>query len=165
MIIIKRKCLFCTICLLHLLPYSKSIADTADTTFQVSASVGDVCMVSAANLSFGAYDPLAADLTATTTIDVTCTASTTYDIGLNLGTGAGATLALRRMSNGGNTLNYVLYQNPGLTTLWGETVATNTLAGVGDGTEQSITVYGVIPAGQMVTPAIYSDTITVTVTY
>jgi spore coat protein U-like protein len=91
--------------------------------------------------------------------------TTPYNIGLDAGTGSGATVAVRKMSNGGNTVNYSLYSDSGRSTVWGNTVGTDTVAATGNGTSQSYTVYGRVPAQTTPAAATYTDTITVTVTY
>jgi spore coat protein U-like protein len=52
-----------------------------------------------------------------------------------------------------------------MSTNWGNTVGTDTVAGTGNGAAQALTVYGQIAAGLYVTPGSYTDTITATVTY
>ncbi|HKI74097.1 MAG TPA: spore coat U domain-containing protein [Pseudomonadales bacterium] len=135
-------------------------------TFQVTANVNAACTVSANDLAFGVYDPFSATPTdATSTMDVLCTNTTDYDVGLDAGTGTGATVASRKMSSGANLLNYSLYQDSGRATVWGETVGTDTVSGTGIGTSQSLTVYGRLFALQNAVPGAYSDTVTVTVTF
>lgn len=143
-----------------------AIAATTTTTFQVTATVLSVCSVSATNLAFGNYDAsLGTPVDGSSTVTVTCTPSETYDVGLNAGTGSGATVAVRRMTNGANTLDYTLYTNAGRTTVWGNTIGTDTQAGTGNGAGQALTVYGRIPTAQYVAAGAYTDTITATVTY
>ena len=69
------------------------------------------------------------------------------------------------MTRGSATVTYSLYSDSGRTTVWGNTVGTNTVAGVGNGASQSYTVYGRVPAQTTPAAATYTDTITVTVTY
>ena len=143
-------------------------AANTTTTFGVSASVSDSCEVSASALDFGTINVMADTNTdATTTIDVTCSNGTSYDIGLDAGTATGASVTTRQMTDGGsNTLNYSLYSESSHTTNWGDTVDTDTVSDTGSGSAQTHTVYGRVPSGQ--TSAVvgsYSDTITVTVTY
>ncbi len=66
---------------------------------------------------------------------------------------------------GSALLNYNLFSNPFAATIWGNTLGVDTVAGVGEGGTQSITVFGVLPAGQSVLPGGYADTITATVTF
>ena len=140
-------------------------ASTASTTFQVTATVASNCGISASNLSFGTYTPDTA-LNGTTTLSLTCTSGLAYNVGLDKGLN-GADVSHRSMNQGTNLLNYALYSDSGRTTNWGNTVGTDTVAGTGTGSAQSMTVYGRIPAVQPVyVPAgSYSDTITATVTF
>lgn len=91
--------------------------------------------------------------------------TTPYNIGLDAGTGTGATVAVRKMTSGANAVNYSLYSDSGHTTVWGNTVGTNTVAATGNGSTQSYTVYGRVTAQTTPAPGTYTDTITVTVTY
>ena len=143
------------------------IAATATTTFQVTATVLSVCTVSATNLAFGNYDASSGTPNdASSTVTTTCSNTTGYTVALNAGTGSGATVAVRRMTNGANTLDYSMYTTAGRTTVWGDgTLSTVTQAGTGNGTGQALTVFGRIPTGQYVTAGSYTDTVTATVTY
>jgi spore coat protein U-like protein len=141
-------------------------AATATSTFGVDVTIQAQCLInSASTLSFGTQGVLSANVDQTSTIVVQCTNTTTYDIGLDAGGGSGASVTTRKLTGGGATINYTLYSNPGRTTVWGNTVSTDTVAATGNGGAQSHTVYGRIPAQTTPAPAAYSDTITITVTY
>lgn len=145
-------------------------ADTTGT-FTVSTNVTASCEVSATDLVFTDVDPLANATTATdgdTTISVTCSNTTPYNVGLSVGSGAGATVAARKMTHTDttSTLDYALFSDAGRTTDWGHTVSTDTVPGTGTGVAQSLTVYGQIASGQETAKVgAYTDTITVTVSY
>ena len=144
----------------------KADALTATTTMNVTATVLSSCSVSATDLAFGNYNPISGSaLDGATSISVTCTNGTSYNVGISAGGGAGATIASRKMTNGANTLNYTLYRDSGRTNVWGDTVATDTLLGSGSGAAQPIDVYGRIPGGQAAPFGGYTDTVTITVTY
>lgn len=142
-------------------------AATDTATFQVTITIQAECQITSANnLAFGTQGVLSANVDASTTLSVQCTNTTPYEIALNAGAGAGATIAVRKMTGpGAATINYTLYEDAGRTDLWGETALTDTVAGVGNGNAQSFTVYGRVPP--QATPAIgaYTDTITITVTF
>jgi spore coat protein U-like protein len=138
---------------------------TASTSFQVTATVQTACSVSATNLNFGTVGSLATNVDATSSVSVQCSLSTPYSVGLDVGIGSGATVSARRMTSGGNTVTYSLYQDSSRTTLWGPTVGVNTEAGVGTGSPQTLTVYGRVPIQALPVSATYQDTIVVTVTY
>jgi spore coat protein U-like protein len=144
-------------------------ADAATTTqtFTVDVTIVAQCLInSASNLSFGSSQGvLIANVDQTSTIVVQCTNTTTYDIGLDAGTGSGASVTTRKLTGGGATINYKLYSEPTHTTVWGNTVSTDTVSATGNGAAQSYTVYGRIPAQTTPAPNAYSDTITITVTY
>ncbi|HVC12933.1 MAG TPA: spore coat U domain-containing protein [Burkholderiales bacterium] len=157
-----------------LLP-SAAYALTTTTTFAVSANVPKNCTLGTVNaLAFGAYNPGAGAVNATTNIVVNCTKNTAFNIGLDAGTTVGGSTTTRLMTDGAtDTLQYTLWQDSGHATNWGNTVGTDTLAGTGSGmgggNAITETVYGQIPdnpTNQAAVPAAsYTDSITVTVTY
>jgi len=129
-----------------------------------TATVLAGCSVSATDLNFGNYAGLLT--TNFSTITVSCTSGTTYSIGLNAGSVAGGTITTRKMKSPANaTLDYQMFRDSGHSLNWGNTPGTNTVAGSGNGLAQQSTVYGQMAASQSGNPAIYSDTIVVTVTY
>lgn len=141
-------------------------AATSTTTFDVSATVASSCSASATDLAFGTYDPLAVLPTdGIATVTVQCTLLTTYNIGLSVGTGSGATVSSRKMTKGADTLNYSLYQDPAHLLVWGNTPGTDTVAGVGTGLALPHIAYGRVPTAQNVNTGAYLDTITVTINY
>ncbi len=141
-------------------------ASTSTASVAVSANVLSSCGVTALPLAFGTYSPSqSSNSTASTTIAVTCTNGTPYAIGMNAGSGTGASVATRILTSGSNTLGYSLYQDSGYSTVWGNTIGTNTETGTGTGLVQTITVYGSITALQAVPAGSYTDSVTVTLTY
>jgi spore coat protein U domain-containing protein, fimbrial subunit CupE1/2/3/6 len=145
---------------------SAPFAATTTSTFTVQVTLTASCTInSASTLNFGSQGVLLANVDQTSTIQVQCTDTTPYNIGLDAGTGSGATVAVRKLTSGGATVNYSLYSNAGRTTVWGNTVSTDTVAATGNGAAQSYTVYGRVPPQTTPAPGTYTDTITVTVTY
>jgi spore coat protein U-like protein len=141
-------------------------AATTTTTFAVSVTLAATCTINSASaLNFGNQGILSANVDQTSTIQVTCTNTTPYNIGLDAGTGTGASVATRKLTSGGATVNYTLYSDTGRTTVWGTTIGTDTVAATGNGSGQNYTVYGRIPVQTTPAPGTYTDTITVTVTY
>lgn len=142
-------------------------AATATTSFLVTATVLKFCTVVATPMAFGNYTS-STDAISTSTITVTCTNGTTYDIGLDAGGASGATVTTRQMSGTTVTaarLNYFLYSDSSRTVNWGNTVGTDTVHLTAGATPIISTVYGRVPSGQFVAPDAYQDTINVTVTY
>lgn len=132
-------------------------------TFTVTATVQASCTLSATPLAFGSYS--GSLIAVQSSIMVTCTNTTPYNVGLNQGTATGATVSNRSMTGpSSNLLGYQIHQTSGITN-WGNTVGTDTKSGTGNGLAQSLTVFGSLTAGQNVLPGSYADTITATVTY
>lgn len=149
-----------------------AIAGTATGTLAVSAIVGDTCSVGVGSniLAFGTYTPGGAALNTNGSLSLTCTDGDTYTVALDAGSGSGATLATRILTNPSpaGTLQYTIYTTTARTTVWGDgTAGTATVPGTGTGALQSITVPGTIFAGQTatVTPGNYTDTVNITVTF
>lgn len=133
-------------------------------TFTVTATVPASCQLSATTLAFGTYTGAQND--ASSTLSVTCTSTTPYNLGLSAGNGNGATVTTRQMQGrDSHGLKYALFQDAARTLNWGTTVGTDTVADTGNGIAQSIPVYGRVAPGQLVAPGAYSDTIVATVNY
>lgn len=139
-------------------------AATSSSSIVVTATVLAYCVVTATPMAFGNY--ASAQLDSAATLAVSCTLGTPYTIGLDQGTGVGATVPLRNMTGtvSGSTLNYSMYSDANRTSVWGNTVG-NLLPGTGNGLVQTLTVYGRIPAGQLSAPGLYTDTVTATLSY
>ena len=149
-----------------------AVAGSKTTTFNVTSTVSANCTILATDLSFGAYDPVVANKTTAldvnTTVTVLCTkGSTGVNVGLDLGTHAGA--GNRFMSNGSDSLQYELYSDSAGGTVWGNSgaalVGWPVFGPIGAGTGVSKTVFGRIPAAQDVSTGSYSDLITATVNF
>jgi spore coat protein U-like protein len=151
---------------------SQAFAGDATTTFNVSANLNAVCLVSADPLSFGNYDPIdSTDTTANTNLYVTCSDTTPYSVYLEAGLHSSSNVLNRNMlgSNSGGLLAYQLYTTSTTSgPIWGDgTVGTDYQCGIGTGSQDTFIVYGVIPAGQTFAPddISYTDVMTVNVTY
>jgi spore coat protein U-like protein len=141
-----------------------SSTGTVTTTFSVQATVQATCLISASALNFGTYSGLVLNVASTLTI--TCTSTTTYNVGLNPGTATGATVTTRQMTGPASAkLNYAMFRDSAHTLNWGNTVGSDTLSSTGNGSAQLSSVFGRLAGGQVVPVGAYSDTIVVTVTY
>jgi spore coat protein U-like protein len=140
--------------------------------FVVTATVAKSCLVTADPLNFGTIDglPGMADRDQFSTINVTCTTPTAYTVALspsnNSTTGAGTMAPTGGVPGNTDTVPYRLYSNAGRSAPWGSVTGTNTVAGTGTGTAQTLTVYGrVLGSSVNVRPDSYRDVVTVTVSY
>ncbi|HEY4317589.1 MAG TPA: spore coat U domain-containing protein [Herbaspirillum sp.] len=140
------------------------VAATATGSLVISATVLSTCALTGGTIPFGNYTSAQVDQTGT--LSVLCTSGVPYSIALDAGAGTGATITARKMTgSGGGTLNYSLFRETGRTSNWGNTGTTDTVSSSGSGLLQTITVYGRIPAGQTPIVGVYTDTVTVTLTY
>jgi len=146
-------------------PLEVAHAGSVSANMNVKIQIQNACQITTApsDLDFGTAGPLTAAVDNQSTFGVTCTSQAAYDIGMDAGQNASG--GTNRMTDGTNFVNYALYQNSGRTTAWGNTVGTNTEAGTGNGNEQTITVYGRVPAQTTPPAGNYSDTVAVTVTF
>ncbi len=129
-------------------------------------------VVVASGVSFGMYSPGgAADTPSNGTVTVSCTvtlASTVPSFTIGLSAGTNGTFAQRKMAFGTARLNYNLYTTAARGTIWGDgttpgmTQAYTTSSGIALTT---FTAYGTLTARQLATPGLYTDGITVTVTF
>ena len=149
-----------------LLAYGAPVLASTTTTGSLinTATVLASCTVVGSTIAFGNYTSSQVDQTGN--IAVVCTNGTSYTIGLDAGTGTGATTSVRKLSGSlGGNLDYALYRDSGRTNNWGSTIGTDTQAGTGNGLLQNLTVYGRIASAQKPLAGVYADTVTVTLTY
>jgi spore coat protein U-like protein len=147
---------------------ARANAASVTATFTVTATITPACTIQASELNFGSYADAQVD--GQSTITVTCTNTTGWEVALNEGSSAGATIGNRRMTGPGpSSLNYGLFTDAARTINWGDRPALpgqNTVSGTGTGAGQALTVFGRIPAGQRTPrPGTFLDTITATITF
>jgi spore coat protein U-like protein len=156
-----------------------ALAAQTTGTFNVTATVPATCkLTTASNLGFGTIDPTGTGAATpyaalgSSTINFHCTKGTAYWIWLDPGqNGASAVGTTRAMKSGSDFLSYELYTAATYDAahVWANTgtTGTNVASGNGGGTGgDSVTVFGVVPAGQYPTPSAgYTDQITVTINY
>lgn len=145
-------------------------AGTATANLQVQITLIASCAISANTLNFGSsVGVLNAVVNGSSTLSVTCSNTTPYTVGLDAGTVAGSTIATRLMAgttagNTGTTMQFQLYSDSGRTTQWGNSSGT-WVGGTGNGSAQTLNVYGQVPVQTTPKPDTYQTTITATVTY
>ena len=160
-----RKLLRSSLVSAFVLSCGSAYALTATTTFQSKIIITAQCLVTANTLDFGTTGVLAANVDVTTTLAVTCTNTTAYNIGLDGGQAASVTARKMKGGPSNELIAYSIFSNSGRTTNWGNTVGTDTVASAGTGVAQSFTLYGRVIPQTTPTPGTYTDTVTVTVTY
>jgi spore coat protein U-like protein len=133
-------------------------------SFNASVFIGGSCAIRADSLDFGAVmGSITANIDAVGAVHATCNNNLPYTIALS---GGGNEIAgQRRMRSGMEFIAYDLYRDSGRTQRWGDGAPDPVLVGTGTGNEQSLAVYGRVPAGQAVGSGTYTDTVTATITY
>lgn len=98
-----------------------AIAAVATGNMTVRITITAECKVQTANdLDFGSKGVIDSNFDQTSTIGVQCTSGQTYNVGLSAGAGAGATVAVRKMTGpDAATVNYTLYRDTARTQPWG----------------------------------------------
>lgn len=143
-------------------------AGSSTAQFNVTLTLTANCAITANPLNFGSNGVLTTAINGQTTVAVTCSNTTPYNVGLDQGTVTGSTVAARLMAgtatgNTTTTVGFQLYQDSGRNTIWGNTQGTNTLSGTGTGSAQTLNVYGQVPVQTTPKPDTYQTTITATV--
>ena len=147
-------------------------AGTATSTMNVSVSVAHSCSIDSNPMAFGTYDGVVANastaLEAKATLVSTCTSGAAALITMSAGASAGSGSAeapVRRMTAGaGKYLVYQVYSDVARGTVWGNTAPTG-VAFTGTGVSQTLTAYGSVPPAQLVAQGVYTDQLSITITY
>src|SRR5207302_7387885 len=139
-----------------------ALAGTATTTLGVSLTINAGCNVSSSPVAFPAQAVLGSAVNQTGTVIVTCTNTTPYNVGLDKGAGSDASVSNRLMTGPSSaTVAYGLFQDAAHTANWGNTAGTDAVAGTGNGSSQTLTVYGRIAPQTTPQPGAYADTVNV----
>jgi spore coat protein U-like protein len=158
---------------------STASANTTTGTFTVSLTVNKACTVTTSASSNIAFSAVNAGGTATSgngSFSVNCSNGTPFYVGLapqNVASTTGAGTMKGSIGGNNSTVTYQLYQNSGLSNVWGNTAtstsAGNGLGGTGGGMSASKavseTVYAAVTGSTDVTPDTYSDTVTINVNF
>jgi spore coat protein U-like protein len=153
---------------------SAAHAGTQTAALTVQITVTASCTINAATLTFPSTPGtslLSTAVTGSTTVSVTCTSGSPYAIGMD--NGANASGSQRRMNTGSNYINYGLYTDSGYLNAWTTAASNSTCTsanscylGTGNGSAQSINIYGKVPTvATAPAPGTYTDTVTMTSTY
>jgi len=62
-------------------------------------------------------------------------------------------------------VEYSLYQDSLHSTLWGDTLGNETVDATADGSVETYTIYGLVPAQTTPAPTTYTDQVTVTINF
>jgi spore coat protein U-like protein len=146
-------------------------AATRTTTFNVSASVIDNCVISVSDLAFGTFDGTA-NLQSTSTVTLRCSSGTDYTVDLSAGSSGNVTARTMTSATSSVPLRYNLYTDAApYTTVWANGLSgTGRASGLGSGMGTPIThtVYGFLALADnlgQIDAGSFNDVITATITY
>jgi spore coat protein U-like protein len=139
-------------------------AATIHPSFNVAASAPAYCTLTTTDLNFGIAGVLQAQISAQTNLRVACTNKTPFSVSLDGGLAHGLPTQRKMTSPAGDAVAYGLYRDAARTQGWGDTSST-WMGGTGIGTDQSLAVYGLVPAQVTPRPGSFSDRVVATVTY
>jgi spore coat protein U-like protein len=135
---------------------------------QVAIAVAARCSFTTINgVGFGAYDVFSAtnNNNGIGSITINCNGSGSSFV-VKLSTGQSNTYASRVMRSGANQLNYNLYTSAARVVVWGDGTggsSTKTISNKDD--DETLTLFGQIPAAQDARVGIYNDSIIATVNF
>jgi spore coat protein U-like protein len=159
---------------LAVLSGAPACAVTTTNSFTVKANLIAACTsVTSPTLDFGPISSVglpAQFFSGSTTFTVTCGNGLAYKVGLGPGGNYSGSRHIGTAFQGG-PLPYQLYQDPGYGTAWGDGTAATAMAavkiGTGNGSAQTLTIYGKILPGTALPPpgTTLTDSVTITVSY
>ncbi len=126
-----------------------------------------VCSVSTTPLSFGVYDVFAAAPTLSTgSVVITCNRNERTTISISASSVSGI-FQPRHMRLSSDVMNYNIFTDATLATVWGDGTAGTATVGVNPkaNTPLSVPLHGSIPALQNLSAGTYADTLTVTIVW
>ena len=118
-------------------------------------------------VAFGSYDPtLPTAANATGSIEFTCKGKD-FNVQIAINAGSSGSVRSRTMLNGTAILNYNLYQDAGLSRIWGDFITEPgvTIFNEKNNTSYRLPVYGSIDAQQDPTIGVYGDSLLVTLMF
>ncbi|WP_312758564.1 spore coat U domain-containing protein [Pantoea brenneri] len=158
---------------LSLLIWSVSAWSLPTSTFQVTASIVAGCVISGTNtgvfgtLNFGSQSGVATSVVSasyvqSTTLNLACTPGTTLSMSINQGNNYTTTRNLK-LPNFSNTVPYTLYSNASRTTV----IPVNQAVPLSYSNANNITlpIYGQLQLPGNARAGVYSDTLTVTLSW
>lgn len=140
---------------------------TESDTFDVRLTIQANCQITAADIDFGTFAVgTTAQYDGQGNVVVTCASGTTpYTVALSSGVANSYTPREMRQGSPLLAVQYNLFTTAARTTVWGDGSGATVTQASTAGQQQTFTAYGRVPAGQAVTPGVYLDTVTATVTF
>lgn len=145
-----------------------AFAGQSTNTVPVSFKVTDGCTLQASDLMFVSQTALIGlIIDSTATLTVKCTPNTPYTIDIDDGLHPQGNNKRRMISAGGTTIPYNIYFNAARTAsrVWGKGAGKNYVGNSGNGSTQTIPVYGRVTIAALIPAGGYKDTLVVTLNF
>jgi len=155
-------------------PPATARAGTSTGTLGVQMTLAGTCAVQNTTLNFGLQVNTFAAISGIGSVDVICSSGTSYSVDLDGGLHQTANIRRMYFNSGGagplavdNFYGYNLYKDAAHTSVWGSCCSGSAITGfTGNGMVQHQPVYGsTYTVSGFSVPGIYTDTVTVTVTF
>jgi spore coat protein U-like protein len=144
-------------------------AGSISARMDVTATVVVNCRLSVPPLSFGTYDPLAANASqpadTSAIVTVTCSRNTTAALSFDFGLHALGGSDRDMRGPGTDNLRYQIYRDSARSQGWGQGGDALRILSKGITQPDEVTVFGRIPPQQEVQPGAYSDALTAVVDF
>lgn len=145
---------------------NSALGATTTSTITTSLTLVNTCEVEVTrNLDFNTRGLLDTKRDRFGQLQVRCNSGLPYEIGMDEGLSPGGTTSVRQLTKGAETINYMVYQEQPRINNWGNAIGTDTKSVTANGLWQKHRFYGRIPIQTTPSPGLYTDTVTVTVTY
>ena len=135
------------------------------TNYALNANLAiqNQCSITANDLNFGTQSSPLPQTDSDTFIDVRCTNTSPFTVGLSDGLNPSG--GSRRMRDGSQFVSYGLFQDAARSIPWDSTTNRKGATGLGTSTSIMMSVFGRIPAAPSTPPGNYTDTITVDIEF
>lgn len=158
-----------TLFIIAILTYQHAISANISANFQVTATLQATCLLSVTNLNFGVFNSTNTSKTITGTWSATCSNGLAYTMGISSGVSGDPENRIMSSndSNNNDKLIYTISDSIFFNPVIGEKNEGNvkTISGTGNGAKQDTIFYGLLKGPQFVTPGVYSESLSMTLTF
>jgi spore coat protein U-like protein len=134
---------------------------------QASLAATSCTFTSVSSVSFGTYDIFAGSPNSNGVggLTIDCKGAGNHTFVLTLGTGQSNSYSSRLMMSGVNRLDYNLYTGAERSVVWGDGTGVSRVVTVNKNKPTTVSIFGLIPAGQDAVVGVYTDSIIATVNF
>lgn len=145
-----------------LIPSACTAGSSSTFAFQAKTAVVNDCLINAGSLAFGTANVLKAPVRATAGMTIQCTSGSSYQITLNGGLYGSGPARKMKNTHTAETVNYRISGSYDGADVGDGSAGAAPLAGTGNGSVQTLTLYGRVSPQATPSPGDYTDTVTAT---